>query len=224
MPAAASGRPTHDLDPVKTFYLKANVGPNDANEILTGLRLILSPYVKLYLVPSLNAIVIRATPEDLALAQQVLNDIDKPKTAYKLTYTILESDSGKRIGVQHFTLSLVPGARTTLKSGSKVPVATGSYSTAGASTQTQFTYLDIGLNFDATIDEGSNGVRLRSKVEESSASEDKLIAGVQEPLVRQMVLDDALILTPGKSVTLGSLDVAGSTRHLDVDVLLELAK
>mgnify|MGYP000476360394 CR=1 FL=1 len=45
------------------------------------------------------------------------------------TYTITELDGGKRVGVQHFALALVPGGRTTLKNGSKVPVATGSFST-----------------------------------------------------------------------------------------------
>lgn len=225
-PKSQFSRPSrnYDLDPVKVFRLSVGAEPNYENEILTGLRLILNPSVKLYLIPSTNTMVVRGTPEDLALAQQLLDDTDKPKTAYKLTYTIVESDSGKRLGVQHFTLAMISGARTTLKSGSKVPVATGSYSTSGASAQTQFTYLDVGLNFDATLDEGSNGVRLRSKVEQSSATEDKTIAGVQEPVVRQAVLDDSLILVPGKSVTLGALDVAGSTRHLDIEVLLEVAK
>ena len=52
-----------DLDDlaVQTFYLSNSSQANDGNEILTGLRLLLDPSVKLYLVPSQNAIVMRGT-------------------------------------------------------------------------------------------------------------------------------------------------------------------
>jgi hypothetical protein len=59
----------------------------------------------------------------------------------------------------------VTGLRTTLKQGSKVPVVTGTYNPGGPSAQNQMTYVDVGMNFDATLDEFANGVRLRSKVE-----------------------------------------------------------
>ena len=211
-----------NLDPVKTFYLKASSGVNDANETVAALRQMFDPFsTKIYLVPSINAIVMRGTPESLVTAQKILNEIDRPKRVYRLIYTITESDSGKRLGIQHFSLALVPGGRTALKNGSKVPVATGSFTSSNSSQQTQFTYLDVGLNFDASLDEASNGFKLKSKVEQSSATEDKLISGVQEPLVRQSVLEGTLFLTPGKPLMLGSLDIAGSTRHLDVEVTLE---
>ena len=209
------------LDPYKTFYLKTGSGVNDANEILTALRLILDPGTKLYLMPSTNALVIRGTPADLALAEKLLADLDRARRDYRLTYTITELDAGKRIGVQHFALAIVSGGRTTLKNGSKVPVATGSYNSGTSTQQTQFTYLDVGLNFDASLDESSNGYRLRSKVEQSTATEEKLISGVQEPLIRQSVLESTSILTVGKPLMLGSIDIAGSTRHLDVEVQLE---
>jgi hypothetical protein len=210
-----------NLDPFKTFYLKAGSGANDGNEILTALRLMLDPSTKIYLDTSLNAIIVRGTPENLLTAQKILDDIDRPKKVYRLTYTITELDGGKRVGVQHFALALVPGGRTTLKNGSKVPVATGSFSTNNSSQQTQFTYLDVGLNFDASLDEASNGFKLKSKVEQSSATEEKLISGVQEPLIRQSVLEGTSFLTTGKPLMLGSLDIAGSTRHLDVEVTVE---
>lgn len=210
-----------NLDPFKTFYLRAGSGANDGNEILSALRIMLDPATKIYLDTPLNAVIVRGTPENLVTAQKILDDIDRPKKVYRLTYTITELDGGKRLGVQRFALALVPGGRTTLKNGSKVPVATGSYSSGNSTQQTQFTYLDVGLNFDASLDEGSNAFKLRSKVEQSTATEEKLISGVQEPLIRQSVLESTSFLTQGKPLMLGSLDIAGSTRHLDVEVALE---
>ena len=213
-----------DTRPFQTFYLKNTTQQNDANEIVVAIRNILPPDVKVYLVPSQNAIAMRGTPDELMLTQKMLNELDRPKKTYRLTYTITETDAGKRVGVQHFAMIVVTGQRTTLKQGSKVPVATGSYIAANSQTQTQMTYLDVGMNFDATLDEFSNGVRLNSKVEQSSIAEEKSAAGAEDPIVRQTVLQGTSFLIQGKPLILGSLDVPGSTRHLDIEVVMELVK
>jgi hypothetical protein len=83
------------------------------------------------------------------------------------------------------------------------------------------TYLDVGMNFDATLDEFANGVRLRSKVEQSSIAEEKSSVGAQDPIVRQTVMEGTSFLAPGKPLILGSLDIPGSTRHLDIEVVME---
>lgn len=206
---------------VETFYLNNVSQTNDGNEITTALRNLLAPSTKVYFVPYQSAIVLSGTADQLTLAQKLLKDLDRPKKSYRLSYTITEKDGDKRIGTQHFSMVVITGQRTVLKQGSKVPIATGSYDGGKSQTQTQFTYLDVGMNFDATLDEFVNGVRLRSKVEQSSVVEDKLIAGVQEPIIRQTMLEGTSFLTLGKPLMLGSLDIPGSTRHQDVEVVME---
>ena len=223
-PRSQSTERAPSTDPMKTFYLKNTTQLNDPNEIQTGLRLMLEPRTKIYLVQSQNAIVIRGTPDQFVLAQQLLDEIDRPKGTYRLTYTINESEAGKRIGAQHFALVLVPGQRTTLKQGSKVPIVTGSYEAGTASQNQQVTYLDIGMNFDATLNVVGQTVTLRSKVEQSSVAPEKSGFGSQDPVVRQSVLEGTAVLALGKTLVLGSLDTPGSTRHLDVEVVLELVK
>ena len=213
-----------DTRPYQTFYLANATQQNDANEVVIAVRNMVDPNVKIYLVPSQNAIAMRGTPDQLALAQKVINDIDRPKKAYRLTYSISEMEGGKRIGVQHFAMIVTAGQRTQLKQGNKIPIATGSYGAAGSpesQTQTQFTYIDIGMNFDSTLDTCGNGGRLKSKVEQLGIPEEKSGVGPQDPIVRQTVLEGTSFLTPGKPVILGSLDIPGSTRHLDVDVMME---
>ncbi len=46
--------------------------------------------------------------------------------------------------------------------------------------------------------------------------------GPQDPVVRQTSVEGTAFLTAGKPVVLGSLDIPGSTRHLDVDVMMEV--
>jgi type II secretory pathway component GspD/PulD (secretin) len=209
---------------LRTFYLSNISQPSDANEVYTAVRNLLPTGSKSYFVPNQNAIVLQATPEQMMVAQRLINDLDRPKKTYRLTYTITEMDGTKRVGTQHFSMVLVSGQRTTIKQGSRVPVATGSYASGASGTsaqQTQFTYLDVGMNFAATVDEFANGVRLSSKVDQSSIAEEKSGVGPQDPIVRQTSLEGSSFLTPGKPLTLGSVDILGSTAHLDVEVVME---
>jgi hypothetical protein len=151
------------------------------------------------------------------------NSLKAPAKSYRLTYTITETDSGKPAGTQHYTVIVLSGGRTTLKQGSKIPVATGSYN-SGSNAETQFTYLDVGLNIDASLDEAVDGMRLHTKIEQSSVGSTVTISGVNEPMIRQTVLDNITALTPGKPVMLGTLDIPDSTRRMDIEVLLEPVK
>jgi len=211
-----------DTRPMQTFYLANSSQVNDANEVMVAVRNLLPPDVKTYLVPSQNAIVVRATPDQLVLVQKIINDLDRPKKAYRLIYTITETEGGKRVGTQHFAMIVAAGQRTVLKQGSKVPIATGSYSATGSSgAQMQFTYTDVGMNFDATLDEFANGVRLRTKVEQLTVAEQMSGVGSQDPVIRQSTLEGTSFLALGKPLVLGSMDIPGSTRHLDVEVVME---
>ena len=139
---------------------------------------------------------------------------------YRLTYTLSETDGGKRIGTQHFAMIVVSGRKTVLKQGDRVPLVAGSVSTSGGA-QTQVQYLDIGLNIDASIEESADGVNLNTAVEQSSIAEEKSGLGTQDPNVRQSKLEGTAILTAGKPLMLGSMDVPSSARHLDIEVVME---
>src|SRR3981189_2117930 len=76
-----------DPRPFQTFYLANVSAQNDANEITVALRNLLPADVKVFLVPSQNAITMRGTPDELALAQKVISDLDRPKKTYRLSFT-----------------------------------------------------------------------------------------------------------------------------------------
>jgi type II secretory pathway component GspD/PulD (secretin) len=207
---------------IKTYYLTSVTQQNDANEILIAMRNMLSPRVKVYLVASQNAIVVSATPEQQAIAQRIISDLDRPRKVYRLTFTLAESDSGKRVGIQHFSIIVVADQRTVLKQGDKIPVATGTYEAKNdTGTQTQFQYLYIGISVDATLSDSRDGLRLKSKIEQSSLGQPSLIAGVQEPVIRQTVLEGTSAIQLNKPLTLGGLDVESTTRHVDIEVIAE---
>jgi type II secretory pathway component GspD/PulD (secretin) len=219
-------RPDFSQFVFKTYYLSSVSQTNDANEILIALRNMLEPWTKLYLVSFQNAIEIYAPPEQQTLAQKIIADLDRTRKAYRLTFTLAESEGGKRIGVQHFAIVVASGQRTVLKQGSKIPVITGTYNPGSESAQTQFQYLDIGMNFDATLEDSPNGLRLKSKVEQSAVGNPNEYGNdsgplAHEPIIHQTSLEGSSNLTLGKPLTLGSVDVSGSTRHVDIEVVAE---
>lgn len=211
-----------DQAPLTTFYLANTSQPNDANEIVTAIRNMLTPADKVYLIPSRNAIVMRALPDDVELTRKIIADLDRPRKTYHLTYTVTELDGGKRIGLQHFSIVIAAGAKTQLKQGSRVPLVTGSSTAGSASTQSQITYIDIGLNVQAALDQSTEGLNLRSTIEQSTIAPEQVAAfGGQDPVIRQSILEGTASLTLNKPLALGSLDIPGSTRHLDIEVVLE---
>ena len=207
----------------KTFYLTNQSSQNDTNEILVAIRNMVSAHDKIYLVSSQNAIVVDAPAQEMGKIQKIIDDLDRPRKTYRLTYTIAEYDGTKRVGVNHYSMVVITGQVATLKQGSKVPVATGSYNpgTKESDIQTQFTYLDVGINISASLDETEHGARLNSKVEQSSVSEKTTISNVEEPVIRQSILSGTSSLMLNKPLMLGSVDIVGSTRHLDVEVIME---
>lgn len=168
-----------------------------------------------------HAVVVTTYPQEMARIEAVVRQLDTPRKAFRLTYTVATVEGGKNVGVQHYSMVAVDGQVTAMKEGEKVPIATGSLSDKNAETQTQFTYLDVGMSFDVTLNIASGGVRLKSKVEQSSIGESSTIAGVTEPIVRQSVLEGSALVPLGKPLMLGSIDVANSSRHIDLDVLVE---
>jgi type II secretory pathway component GspD/PulD (secretin) len=221
--AAIRNSPTE----TRTFYLTNAIQQNDDNEIMVAIRNMLCPTTKIYLVANQKAIIIAAPPSQLAIADKLIHDLDRPAKTYRVTYTLTELDAGKTVSTAHYSMLLGDGEHSSLKEGNKIPIATGSYSdgnTTGNGVQTQFTYLDIGMSFDATIAASGNSVRLKSKVEDSSLDQPVTISGVTEPVVRQSVLDGTSLLTLDKPAMLGTIDVPNSTRHVDIAVVVEQIK
>jgi general secretion pathway protein D len=205
-----------DLDDVvvHTFYLTNVSQQADTNEIITALRNTLSTDDRIYPVPNQNAIIVTATAEHIALAQKLIHDLDRPKKNYRLTYTVTEMDGGKQIGVQHYAMIMTSGQTTSLKLGNRVPVAT-------EPTGTQYTYIDVGMNFDATLTAMGESAMLKSSVDQSGAAPEKSDSVPRQPIIRQASLKGESFLAPGKPLVLGSMDIPGSTSHTQIEVVME---
>ncbi len=294
--AANTRQKRQDLEEqaVQTFYLTNAAGQNDANEVVVAIRNLLDPSVKIYLVPSQNAIVMRATPDELLFAQKVLNDLDRARPEVVVDVAVLEvsRDKMRNLGItwpqsititpqanpnttttsgsttttgtttttpnpftlnslahlnannfgvaitggtvtallsdidtrilQNPSIRATDGQRAQLKIGQKIPIATGSYN-AGVSTgvasigvQTQFTYLDVGVNIDITPTvHYDREVTLKLKIEVLSQAGQVTISGVTEPIIGQRSTDQTIELKDGEPSLLAGIITKQDTLNVN---------
>ncbi|HXR37639.1 MAG TPA: secretin N-terminal domain-containing protein, partial [Terracidiphilus sp.] len=272
-----------DLDEtaVQTFYLTNAWQQNDLTDVQTAIRNVLTG-IKIYGVPSQNAIVIRGTPDELLLAQKLINDLDKARAEVVVDIAVLEvsknfqrtlgiswpssvgmalqapstsgtsttttttttastttspslydlahlkasefavtigsatanlllTDSNTKV-LQNPRIRATDAQKATMKIGSRIPIATGSYQTGAATAvvsslvNTQFQYQDVGVNIEMTPTvHYDHDVTLKIKIEVTSQSGSVTISGVTEPILSQRVVDQVIRLREGEASILGGI-------------------
>jgi general secretion pathway protein D len=292
-----TNRNEQGVQAVQTFYLTNVSQQNDANEILIALRNLLDTRSKLYLIASQNAIVLRASPDELILAEKVINDLDRTKPEVVVDVAVLEVSRQKErnlgitlptsigitpqaspgsttstsststttgtvttpTGSSSFTLNTLgninatnfavtitggqvnallsdadtrilqnpriratDGQRATLKIGSKIPIATGSYNAgvsagiASLGVQTQFQYIDVGVNIDMTPTvHYDREISLKMKVEVSSTNGSSTISGVTEPIIAQKSAEQTIQLKDGEPSLLAGILTSQDTLNVN---------
>jgi general secretion pathway protein D len=145
-----------------------------------------------------------------------LNGTDVIFTLPSATANAVLSDTNTRI-IQNPEVRSLDGQTAKLRIGDRIPIATGSFSsgigiaggTAGGINplvNTQFTYLDVGVNIDLTPRVHPNrDVSLKLKVEVSSHTGDQAIGGITQPIISQRVIEHDIRLKEGEVSILGGL-------------------
>ncbi len=277
-----SKRTELEEEAVQTFYLTNAWQQNDLNDVQTAIRNVM-PNSHAYGVNSQNAIVMRGTPDELMLAQKIVNDLDKARPEVVVDIAVLEvsknwernlgitwpqsagvtlqspnatsSSSGSGSGsgssttvnptlydlahlnsndfavtigtatanallndsntkiLQNPRIRSTDSQKATMKIGSRIPIATGSFSSgvgaAAAVTpyaETQFQYLDVGVNIDMTPTVHYNhDVTMKLAIEVSSESGSTTISGVTEPIIAQKKSEQTIRLKEGEASILGGI-------------------
>lgn len=99
-PDQAQKRRDYEEEVLQTFYLANTVTPQDLTEIVTGLRTLLD-VKRIQQLNSQNAIVVRATPDVMALVKKIISDVDKAKPEVLIQVEVLEArtDRLRNLGI-----------------------------------------------------------------------------------------------------------------------------
>ena len=223
---------------VKTYTFKYLKQPTEIQDVVNGLRTILE-FTRVQPVPALPGVVARGSAEQIAAADRMIADIDRPRNNpatnvaaenYRLDFTLTELDAGKKTATHSYTI-IVQRARnfedsrkTSFRSGSRVPIATGSFQPgvggAGAKiVNTQFNYQDVGVNMDCRLYGPDDDLTLNGNIELSNVAATVDIGGLSQPVIRQARSEFIVAVAPGKPATVAGLDSVESTRRVDVEVV-----
>ena len=140
-----------------------------------------------------------------------LKATDFAMTVGSATLNLLLTDNNTKV-LQSPRIRATDGQKATMKIGSRIPIATGSYQTGAATAlvsslvNTQFQYQDVGVNIEMTpAMHYDHDVTLNVKIEVSSESGTETISGVTEPIISQRVVNQVIRLREGEASILGGI-------------------
>jgi general secretion pathway protein D len=146
-----------------------------------------------------------------------LNSNDYTVTIPSLTANFVLTDTSTKI-IDNPEIRALDGQQARIRVGDRVPVATGSFqagvgvgSTAGAGfvnplVNTQFQYIDVGVNVDITPHVHPNReVSLKVDIEVSSVTGTSTIGGISQPIISQRKITQEIRLKEGEVSILGGL-------------------
>jgi len=273
---------------LKTFYVSnlSSTG-TDINDLTNVLRTVLEMQ-RIVPIPSQGAVVVRGSADQVALAEKVVNDLDKAKSEVVVDVMVMEvsRDKTRNLGISpptsqgnpsvslqnsnaatttdsngntttsgttgstnltlnslahlnatNFAVSIpsanvaflmsdsntkvlqspqvraLDGQKASLKIGNRIPIATGSFGgglggigTGSLLTQTQFQYIDVGVNVDVTPHVHANrDVSLKVVLEVSSVTGQSTIGGISQPIIGQRKMENEIRLKEGEANLLGGI-------------------
>lgn len=136
-----------------------------------------------------------------------------PERYFKLTFRVLNiSPEGKVAGTRSYNEIIATGPKSdhtsSIRTGDRVPVATGSYSSgSGSLVNTQFQYVDIGTNIDAIRAEVLNQMlSLHVSADISGMATTVAMGNMHEPVIRQTKWESNVTVPIGKPTLIFSSD------------------
>src|SRR5882672_6534335 len=120
---------------IKTFYLSNLSQPTELQDVVNAMRTILE-VSRIQQLPSQGAIVVRGTPDQMALAQKLVDDLDKAKPEVLVEVAVMQVSRDKmhNLGISpptSATVQLQPNITTTSTTSTSTTSTTSSSSSNG---------------------------------------------------------------------------------------------
>ena len=127
---------------LKTFYLSNVSQPTELQDVVNAIRQVLDVQ-KVQQLLSQNAIVVRGTPDQIALAEKLVDDLDKARPEVIIDIAVMQVSRDKSR-----TLGLSPPTSATVTLQSNIASTTTTTSTTGATTTPTSTASSSGINLN----------------------------------------------------------------------------
>ncbi len=153
-------------------------------------------------------------------AQQKDDSATPPKNlrGYKVDYSLVETQDGKRVNTRNYTVLVEEEERgnyspASIRVGTRVPITA-----ANKDGQATTTYMDVGLNIDCRIKpRGVDKASVESTIEIANFISDDQMRSTN-PVLRSNKSRVTALVTLGKKTTVATYDDINSTRSTAVEV------
>ncbi|HET7892911.1 MAG TPA: cohesin domain-containing protein [Candidatus Sulfotelmatobacter sp.] len=149
-----------------------------------------------------------------------LNATDFQVTIPSANLSAVMNNSDTKL-IQNPQIRALDGQKASLKIGDKVPIATGSFQPGiggvgiNPLVNTQFQYLDVGVNIDITPHVHANGeVTLKITMDVSAVTGQSNIGGISQPIIGQRKIEHEIRLKDGEANLLGGIMEDQQTKSL----------
>ena len=152
-----------------------------------------------------------ARAQENAESKKNAEDTDKALTAFRLEFSLIESEDGNKINTRHYSMNLVPGYTPSneIKIGSRVPVE---------GKQGEMQYIDVGTNIWSRLTERGGALQLEVRAELSNFANPEQENRTAMPLLRQLRINASTVAMAGKPTVLGVVDDPNSKRQFQLVV------
>jgi general secretion pathway protein D len=214
---------------LKTFYLSNTITPQELTEVVTAIRSLLETR-RIQQVNSMNAIIIRDTPDKVAIAEKIIRDVDKAKPEVVVDVAVLEvrRDRAQQVGLFP-TSSGGPGIQTTVAptvgtttstggTGTTTTTSTGSsirLNRLGSLSTADFSITLPGAQLNALLNDGNTKILQRPEIRASDNQRATLRIGDRRPIATGS-------FQPGVGGTVVSPLVQTQFQYIDVGVNLDI--
>ncbi|HLK54013.1 MAG TPA: type II and III secretion system protein, partial [Candidatus Angelobacter sp.] len=214
---------------VKTFYLGNVSGPTDLQDIVNAIRTVLEVQ-RIQQIPSQSAIVIKGTPDQLALAAKMIDDIDKskPEVIVDVWVAQVRRDKLRNLGItppQNMVVALQGTNTTSTGTGTGTGTGTTTTTSGGGLNFNDLQHLNS-TNYAVTIDP-LKAVALFSDADTKIMQNPKLRATDNEKAT--LTIADKIPIATGSFGTplgigtgVGSVGVNTQFTYTDVGVKMEI--
>ncbi|HUA14099.1 MAG TPA: cohesin domain-containing protein [Verrucomicrobiae bacterium] len=149
-----------------------------------------------------------------------LNATDFQVTIPSANLSAVMSNSDTKL-IQNPQIRALDGQKASLKIGDRVPVATGSFQPGiggvgiNPLVNTQFQYLDVGVNIDVTPHVHADGeITLKILMDVSAVTGQQNIGGISQPIIGQRKIEHEIRLKDGEANLLGGIMEDQQTKQL----------
>jgi len=158
-----------------------------------------------------------AQAQEVTTAKAMTEDAQKAATAFRIDFSLDESENGKTINTRHYSMNLVPGFATSneIKIGTRVPVE-------GKDGGMQ--YIDVGTNIWSRMVERGDSLQLEVRADISNFANPEQENRTTMPLLRQLHISASTVATIGKPTVVGIVDDPNSKRQFVLSVTVTKLK